>query len=109
MRARTPGSRCQCRSADHKHVGWCTNLVWGHNKAGHLYRFCDECRVKDTGGQPQPYAHLTEDDMEELQRMGRIRDLAAPLKPKPREEDEDADSDTLGGEDLTPEVSPSQP
>ena len=61
-----------------------------------MYRFCDECRVKDTGGQPQPYAHLTEDDMEELQRMGRIRDLAAPLKPKPYHPEDDLDSGEEG-------------
>jgi hypothetical protein len=42
---RKPGAQCCCINPEHRHIGQCMNRVWGHNGAGHLYRFCDDCRL----------------------------------------------------------------
>ena len=46
-RRRIPGAPCLCTSTHHNHEGYCANKVWGHNKAGHIYKLCDECRLWD--------------------------------------------------------------
>src|SRR4051794_28026578 len=53
-RRRQPGSMCLCTSDGHQHMGSCTNKVWGHNKAGYLYKVCDACRVTVTLNEPGP-------------------------------------------------------
>jgi hypothetical protein len=38
-----------CHCAAHPHIGRCQNKVWGYNRKGYLYRYCDDCRVSMTG------------------------------------------------------------